>query len=116
MGDLRKFYCLATIVFVGRSLVPMGGSDMIEAAALGKCTLFGPHTFNFTQTVEALLADNGAVMVEDGQALLQTMRTCLTEPEFADRIAENGREVIRRNQGATARSIEQIGRFLTTSQ
>ncbi|HUV67756.1 MAG TPA: 3-deoxy-D-manno-octulosonic acid transferase, partial [Sedimentisphaerales bacterium] len=43
MGDLRKFYCLATVIFVGRSLVPMGGSDMMEAAALGKCTIFGPH-------------------------------------------------------------------------
>jgi 3-deoxy-D-manno-octulosonic-acid transferase len=55
MGDLRKFYSLATAIFVGRSLVPMGGSDMMEAAALGKCTLFGPHTFNFRQTVEVLL-------------------------------------------------------------
>jgi 3-deoxy-D-manno-octulosonic-acid transferase len=46
MGDLRKFYSLATVIFVGRSLVPMGGSDMAEAAALGKPTLFGPHAFN----------------------------------------------------------------------
>ncbi len=112
MGDLRKFYSLATIIFVGRSLVPMGGSDMIEAAALGKCTIFGPHTFNFTQTVEALLAGEGAIEVQDGQELLQTMQKCLLEPEFTDKIARNGREVIRKNQGATARTIEQIGRFL----
>ncbi len=116
MGDLRKFYCLANIIFVGRSLVPMGGSDMIEAAALGKCTLFGPHTFNFTQTAEALLADHGALLVKDQKELLQTMQKCLLEPDFASEIARNGQEVIRKNQGATAKSIEQIGKFLRTSQ
>ena len=116
MGDLRKFYCLATIIFVGRSLVPMGGSDMIEAAALGTCTLFGPHTFNFTQTVEALLADHGALVVKDRKELLQTIQKCLLEPEFAAEIARNGREVIRKNQGATAKSIAQIRRLLRPPQ
>ncbi len=115
MGDLRKFYCLATVIFVGRSLVPIGGSDMMEAAALGKCTIFGPHTFNFRQTVEVLLADSGAILVKDRQELLQTMRKCLLEPDFARGIAENGREVIRKNKGATARSVEQIGKFLSTT-
>ena len=112
MGDLRKFYCLATTIFVGRSLVPMGGSDMMEAAALGKCTIFGPHAFNFRQTVDVLLADKGAIMVNDGDELLQTIKRCLLEPEFAGRIAKNGQEVIKKNQGATARSIEQIEKFL----
>ncbi len=115
MGDLRKFYSLATIIFVGRSLVPMGGSDMAEAAALGKCTIFGPHTFNFKQTVDALLADTGAIMVKDKQELLQMMQKCLKEPDFAQKIAHNGREVIRKNQGATAKSIEHIAKFLTTT-
>jgi len=115
MGDLRKFYSLATVIFVGRSLIPMGGSDMIEAAALRKCTLFGPHTFNFTQTAEALLADRGALLVKDPQELLQTVQKCLLEPDFASEIARNGREIIRKNQGATAKSIEQIGKFLRTS-
>ena len=115
MGDLRKFYSLATILFVGRSLVPMGGSDMAEAAALGKCTMFGPHAFNFKQTVDALLADTGAIMVKDKQELLQMMEKCFLEPDFAQKIAQNGREVIRKNQGATAKSIEQIAKFLTTT-
>jgi 3-deoxy-D-manno-octulosonic-acid transferase len=112
MGDLRKFYSLARIIFVGRSLVRMGGSDMMEAAALGKCTMFGPHAFNFKQTVEALLEAGGAMMVKDGDELLESMRKCLGEPQAASRIAESGRKVIRKNQGATARSIEQIARFL----
>ena len=112
MGDLRKFYSLATIIFVGRSLVPMGGSDMTEAAALGKCTIFGPHAFNFKQTVDVLLKDNGAIMVKDKQELLQIMQKCLSEPDFAQEIAKNGQEVITKNQGATQKTIDQITVFL----
>jgi len=115
MGDLRKFYSLATIIFVGRSLVPMGGSDMAEAAALGKCTIFGPHAFNFKQTVDALLADTGAIMVKDKQELLQTMQKCLSDSGFAQSVAKKGQEVIRKNQGATAKSIGQIAKFLNTT-
>ena len=115
MGDLRKFYSLATIIFVGRSLVPMGGSDMAEAAALGKCTIFGPYAFNFKQTVDVLLADTGAIMVKDKQELLQMMQKCFREPDFAQKIAQNGREVIRKNQGATKKTIAQIAKFLNTN-
>jgi len=112
MGDLRKFYSLATVIFVGRSLVPMGGSDMAEATALGKCTIFGPYAFNFKHTVDALLQGQGAVMVKDSQELLETMQKCLSQPDFAHRIAYNGQEVIRKNQGATAKTIDQIAKFL----
>ena len=116
MGDLRKFYCLANVIFVGRSLVPMGGSDMMEAAALDKCTVFGPHAFNFRQTVDSLLGHNGAIMVNDGDELLKTMRKCLLEPDYAREIARNGQDDIKRNQGATTKSIEQIEKFLHTSE
>lgn len=112
MGDLRKFYSLATIIFVGRSLVPMGGSDMAEAAALGKCTIFGPHAFNFKQTVDALLADNGAIMVKDKHELLEKMRKCLEDADFAKQIAQTGQNVIRKNQGATQKTIDHIAKLL----
>lgn len=112
MGDLRKFYSLATIIFVGRSLVPMGGSDMLEAAALGKPVLFGPYAFNFKQTVDVLLEGYGAIMVEDKQGLLDAMQKCLSEPRYARQIARNGQNVIRNNQGATQKTITQIAKFL----
>lgn len=112
MGDLRKFYALARIVFVGRTLVPMGGSDMMEAVALGRCTMFGPHTFNFRQTVEALLAQRGAIQVADGDALLRTVRKCLAEPDHAGEVGKRGRQVIKDNQGATARTIRHIAGLL----
>ncbi len=112
MGDLRKFYSLATVVFVGRSLVPMGGSDMMESAALGKCTIFGPYAFNFKQTVEDLLKANGAILVQNGDELYDVMTKCLTDAAYASRIAQNGRQVIKNNQGATLRTIAHIGTLI----
>jgi 3-deoxy-D-manno-octulosonic-acid transferase len=112
MGDLRKFYSLATIIFAGRSLVPLGGSDIIEAAALSKCTIFGPSIYNFQQTADALLAAQGAIMVKDKQDLLDTLQKCLNEPDFTEEIACNGQNVIRKNQGATQKTTQQIAVFL----
>jgi len=112
MGDLRKFYSLAAVIFVGRSLVPMGGSDMMEAAALGKCTIFGPHAFNFKQAVDDLLKANGAILVKDTNELLSAMTKCLTDADYARQIAQNGQQLIRKNQGATARTISNISKML----
>lgn len=108
MGDLRKFYSLSTIVFVGRSLVPMGGSDMMESTAMGKTTIFGKYTFNFKQTVDALLAKNGAIEVNTGDELFAAVKKCLTDPQYAKLIADNGRRVIIENQGATVKSVNEI--------
>jgi 3-deoxy-D-manno-octulosonic-acid transferase len=108
MGDLRKFYSLATVVFVGRTLVPMGGSDMIESAAMGKCTIFGPHTFNFKQTVQALLQAQGAIKVKNEGQLCLAVQKCLDEPQFAQKIARNGQKVIKENQGATQKTISAV--------
>ena len=112
MGDLRKFYSLAAIIFVGRSLVPMGGSDMMEAAALGKCTILGPHAFNFKQAVEDLLKANGAILVKDADELFDVTKKCLTDAGYASQIAKNGQQLIKKNQGATARTISNISKML----
>ena len=112
MGDLRRFYSLANIVFVGRSLVPMGGSDMMEPTALGKCTIFGPHTFNFRQTVDALLKAKGATEVAGGDELLTAMRMCLTVKDLAQAIANAGQDVIKQNQGATQKTVDAITKLL----
>lgn len=112
MGDLKKFYSLASVVFVGRSLADMGGSDMMEPAALGKCTIFGEHTFNFKQTVKALLEGAGAVEVKDGEGLFEAIKKCLSEKDYSEGISNNGREVIRQNQGATEETVSEIARLL----
>ena len=116
MGDLKKFYSLSTLVFVGRSLVKMGGSDMMEPTALGKCTIFGPHTFNFKQTVNALLSQQGAVSVKDSGQLFETIQKCLDDEAFREKTAQNGQKVIEQNHGATQRSVMAITKFLQESK
>jgi len=110
MGELRKFYALARCIFVGRSLVPMGGSDMIEAAALGRPTAFGPHTFNFPQADD--LADNGCARVADAEALAKQFDAWLDDPDAAAEAGRRAREYVIGRRGATRRNVEMICRVL----
>jgi 3-deoxy-D-manno-octulosonic-acid transferase len=110
MGELRTFYALAACVFVGRSLVPMGGSDMIESAALGKPTTFGPHTFNFSQADE--LARNGCVRVPDAQALQKQLDAWLGDPSSATEAGRKAQDYVRAQQGATRRNVDMLCRIL----
>jgi 3-deoxy-D-manno-octulosonic-acid transferase len=110
MGELRTFYALATCIFVGRSLVPMGGSDMIEAAAIGKPTAFGPHTFNFPQA--DALAANGCARVADAAGLARQFDAWLGDPPSAAKAGRAARQYVQNQQGATRRNVEMICRIL----
>jgi 3-deoxy-D-manno-octulosonic-acid transferase len=111
MGELRKFYALAAGVFVGRSLVPMGGSDMIEAAALGKPVAFGPHTFNFPQA-ESMVAAGCARRVADAAQLAEVLGEWLADPGAAREIGRQAQQFVRARRGATRRNVELICRLL----
>lgn len=110
MGELRKFYAMAACVFVGRSLVDMGGSDMIEAAALGKATAFGPYTFNFPQA--DALAENGCVRVPDAEALKKQLDEWLTDSQTAIAAGKKAQDYVRNQQGATQKNVEMIREIL----
>jgi len=110
MGELRKFYSLARCVFVGRTLVPMGGSDMIEAAALGKATAFGPHTFNFPQA--DALAQHGCSRVADAAGLRQQVEIWLSVPASAREAGAAAQKYVRSQQGSTRRNVEMICQVL----
>jgi 3-deoxy-D-manno-octulosonic-acid transferase len=110
MGELRKFYSLARCVFIGRSLVPMGGSDMIESAALGKPTAFGPHTFNFPQA--DALAQNGCARVADAQGLMRQLDAWLADAASANAAGQKAQSYVRSQQGATLRNVEMICQVL----
>ncbi len=111
MGDLRKFYALAACVFVGRSLVPMGGSDMIEAAALGKRVCFGPHTFNFPQA-ETMVQAGCAKRVANVDELTEAFEDWLENPAQAAEMGIQARQFVQDQQGATRRNVEMICRIL----
>ena len=108
MGDLQKFYKVATVIFVGRSLVPMGGSDMMEAAALAKPVVVGSYTENFTETVKALLVGRGIEVVGDSRQLTDCTEKLLTKKRASEEMARNARNVILANQGATRRTVKAL--------
>ncbi|MDY7009559.1 MAG: 3-deoxy-D-manno-octulosonic acid transferase [Planctomycetota bacterium] len=111
MGELRKFYALAYAVFVGRSLVPEGGSDMIEAAALAKPVAFGPHTFNFPQA-ETMVAAGCARRVADTGELAGVWTGWLDNPAVAADMGGDARQFVQSQTGATRRNVELICRIL----
>ena len=103
MGELTRFYALASVVFTGRSLVPMGGSDMIEPAALGKPVCFGPHTFNFPQA-EGLLA-HGCRRVENVDQLVDCVHTWLQDSGDGARAGRQAQQFVRNQKGAAKRNV-----------
>ena len=115
MGELRKFYALADVVFVGRSLAPMGGSDLMEVAGLGRAMCFGPHVENFADVAGQLTAAGGAVQLAGEADLAPTVRRLLARPEEARRMGGLAQEVVRRNTGATRRTIDLLCRSLVDS-
>ena len=110
MGELRKFYRLADVVFVGRSLVPMGGSDPIEVAALAKPIVIGPHHENFAMPVHALTqADAVRVVVTPTPTdLAHRIRHILADRQAARDLGDRARQVVRDQQGATGRTADRL--------
>ncbi len=112
MGELRKFYALATLVFVGRSLVDLGpkqhGSDMIEPAGAGKAVICGPFTGNFAEPVRALLAGGAMIQVGAAAELARTIDALLRDRTRLADIGTRGREVVRLGQGATQKHCQAI--------
>ncbi len=115
MGELRKFYSLADVVFVGRTLVPMGGSDPMEVAALGKPIVVGPYTDNFQLPVTALAQEDAIRTVQTVQALPNLVGDILGNAPLAKELGAHAREVVIRNQGATDRTAERIVRLLEST-
>ena len=107
MGELRKFYSLADVVFVGRTLVDLGsrqhGSDMIEPAALAKPTIVGAYTGNFAEVMNQFRAQNAMVEVATDQELRVQIERLLTDRQAASAMGSRAQEVVRQNQGATSR-------------
>ena len=112
MGELLFLYALADVAFVGGSLVPSGGHNLLEPAALGKPVLSGPHLFNFLE-IAAQLREAGALgEVADESQLAERVAELWREPGRAVQMGEAGLAVLQANQGALQRLLEGLGRLL----
>ncbi len=114
IGELSAWWGTATIGFVGGSLGNRGGQNMIEPAAYGVATCFGPNTQNFRDMVQLLLAQEAAVVVRNGEELTRFVRCCLDAPSVAARQGERAQQLVREQLGATVRTLELLESLVPT--
>jgi len=113
MGELRKFYALADVVFVGRTMVALGGSDVLEVAGLARPMVVGPSVYNFAEPVRALLAGGGIVQFDKGvdddgvvERLSAEIQRLLEDEPVRQALGQSARQVLLANQGATERTVD----------
>jgi len=114
LGELGLFYRLADIAFIGGSLVPTGGHNPIEAAKHDAALITGPFIANFKPIFENLIAQGGAMMVQDQDALAQGLTTLLGDEATRKGMIEAARGELTRHEGALARSLAIIAPFLAS--
>lgn len=111
-GELAALYREATLVFVGGSLVDVGGHSPLEPAAWGKAVVFGPHMDHFAEVAEQFLRQGAGIQVRDAGEMAEAMTALLQDRA---KLAERGTaaaQLVRENQGAVARTVDLIARFL----
>lgn len=112
MGELGLAYRLASVVFMGGSLVPHGGQNPIEAVKLGAATLHGPHVFNFAEVYDALDHAGGAAMVSDVDDLALRIGRLLGNDAARQRMVAAGAEVVAQLGGALERTLSALEPYL----
>lgn len=112
VGELGAWWASATIGFVGGSFGDRGGQNMIEPAAYGVATCFGPNTRNFRDIVAALLAADAAQVVQDEAALAEFVGRCLGDRAFAQQLGERAKSFVTTQLGATARTVDLLETLL----
>ncbi len=111
-GELASLYGVADLIFVGGSLVPIGGHNVLEAAAFRKVVLFGPHMENFREIAGRLLIVGGAIEIANADEMAAQMRALLHDPDRRRARGEAAWRVVMENRGAVERNLEQIARWI----
>ncbi|MBI4206959.1 MAG: lipid IV(A) 3-deoxy-D-manno-octulosonic acid transferase [Betaproteobacteria bacterium] len=108
MGEMFAYYGACDVAFVGGSLLPFGGQNMIEPCAAGKPVLFGPHTYNFSEAAEGAVAAGAALRVANAEELMREARRLLADAVAAKRMGEAGLAFSKAHRGATQRVLELV--------
>jgi 3-deoxy-D-manno-octulosonic-acid transferase len=108
IGELAQLYQLATVVFVGGSLVPAGGHNILEPALYGKPIVFGPHMENFGEIAEAFLANGAAIQVRSSGEFEDTLVNLVGDPVRRARVGAAARALVESNRGARDRTLTVI--------
>ena len=105
IGELAQLYQIATVVFVGGSLVDTGGHNILEPAIFGRPIVFGPYMRNFAEIAQAFLAGGAAVQVRAAADLEQTLRQLLTDAGERARLGTAARQIVEANRGAREKTL-----------
>jgi 3-deoxy-D-manno-octulosonic-acid transferase len=112
IGELAMLYSIADVVFVGGSMVPMGGHNVLEAAQRHKPVLVGPHTGNFREAVGLLEAVGAALVVRDASELSRELRRLLNDQDLRLKLGDAGYEAVASRHGAVRETLDLVGRYL----
>lgn len=112
MGEMFAYYAACDVAFIGGSLLPYGGQNLIEACSVGVPVLVGPHTFNFTQASERAVTAGAALRVQSARELVGEAVALLSSPERRETMGEAGKTFAGRHQGATQRIMVLVTPFL----
>ncbi|MEB2599138.1 lipid IV(A) 3-deoxy-D-manno-octulosonic acid transferase [Burkholderia cenocepacia] len=112
MGELGAYYAAADIAFIGGSLLPLGGQNLIEACAVGVPVLIGPHVFNFTQATADAVAAGAAMQVEDPLDLAHVLDALFADNARRIAMGAAGAAFASRHRGATARTVDVLAALL----
>ncbi|MBW1721885.1 MAG: 3-deoxy-D-manno-octulosonic acid transferase [Deltaproteobacteria bacterium] len=113
LGELGRIYGIGSVSFVGGSLVPIGGHNLLEPASFGTPVLFGPHTFNFDLMSRNLVEAGGGIRVGEQQGLSDALRTLLGDPAKRDAMGRKAKKFVVANQGALSRVLKHVDRCLS---
>lgn len=103
MGEVTLFYSASDIAFVGGSLVPVGGHNLLEPAAVGVPIVTGPHVFNAQEIADNFVAADACRIVETASELAPAISELFSKPAVAEQLVVNGRAILESNRGALAR-------------
>jgi 3-deoxy-D-manno-octulosonic-acid transferase len=112
IGELAKIYSIGTIVFIGGSLVPVGGHNVLEPAVFSKPVIFGKFMGNFSEISRILKDKNAAIQVSDKEEFTKQAIHLLETPEICNQIGSNAFEVVKQNSGAVNKSVDILARIL----
>ncbi|KUY82200.1 lipid IV(A) 3-deoxy-D-manno-octulosonic acid transferase [Burkholderia sp. RF4-BP95] len=112
MGELGAYYAAADVAFIGGSLLPLGGQNLIEACAVGVPVLIGPHVFNFTQATADAVAAGAAMQVADPLDLAHVLDALFADKARRIAMGAAGAAFASRHRGATARSVDVLAALL----
>lgn len=112
MGEMFSYYASCDVAFIGGSLLPLGGQNLIEACSMGKPVLIGPHTFNFEQATNMAIEAGAAMRVQNSGDLAQHLRNLFAEPDERIAMQAAALRFSAENRGATMRTLSLLNQYI----